>query len=175
MRALKNAGRIAAVVACATLTSCSSVDLSDVSGGGNDPSNETAGLLMTTFGGLGLGIGTTALFTVDDATGRPLEDRREISLAIARGAGPFVTDLAQWLELPPSLLPVLGLALREARPVLGPALEADISVASFQTLLGVALCRDPKLRFHAWRRFDCEALAPLHALPVPPESLLAPI
>ena len=160
-----------AIVTVAVSGGCSSVDMS--SSNANDPA-EQAQFFITSFGAIGLGIGTTAFFTVDPATGHPLSDRREISLAIARGSGPFVTDLAHWLELPPRLMATLGETLRAARPVLEPALDAPITVRSFESLLGVALCRQPQLRYHAWKRFPCERLAPLHSLPVAPDSLVPP-
>jgi|GEM_PF-2979113 len=165
MRCLERA--VLWLVALATL-GCGGVDLSS---DGNDPIIE-ANTFAFSFAGLGLSIGTTAFFTEgDEATGRPLGERREISLAIARGSGPFVTDLAAWLELPPKLLPDLGEALRDARPVLEEALSSELSVKAFESLLGVALCRHPRIRYHAWRRFDCEREAPLHTLSVPPATL----
>lgn len=155
-------------VAVACLSACAGVDFSSEA---NDPIIE-ANTFVSSFASIGLSIGTTAFFTEGEvATGQSLGERREIALAIARGSGPFVTDLAQWLELPPALLPDLGVALRDARPVLHQALSSPLTVKAFESLLGVALCRHPRIRYHAWRRFPCEQLAPLHALLVPPESL----
>lgn len=140
-------------LACAELQPSSDVD---------DPLGESS--LMSIASSLALGAGFAGLFTEPVPTGQALMNRREIALAIARGQGPFVTDLAAWLGLPEALLPALGRALREARPVLEPALSEEISVEGFQTLVGVALCRDRELRYHAWRRFQCERLVPRETL-----------
>lgn len=153
---------IVVVLAAQALGACGSSDLStdDEALGGTAISSGVAA---------SLGFITTGFLTGGDTAGRALESRREIALAIARGNGPFVTDLAAWLELPPALLPELGQALREARPVLDPAMAQPIAVDAFERLVGIALCRHPPIRYHAWKRFNCEALAPLSRLPAPPD------
>jgi hypothetical protein len=146
----------AALVACGSL---------DVSSDNDSPLGRTA--VISSAVGLALSFGTTGLITGGNAAGHALESRREVSTAIARGSGPFVTDLAAWLELPDALVPVLGGALRDARPILEPALDEPITVESFSILLGIAVCKEPKLRYHAWKRFNCERLVPLARLPSP--------
>ncbi len=153
---------IAALVTLQALGACGSSELStdDEALGGSAISSGVAGSLAFI---------TTGLLTGGDTAGRALESRREIALAIARGSGPFVTDLAAWLELPPALLPELGQALRAGRPVLEPALAQPIAVDAFERLIGIALCKHPPIRYHAWKRFNCEALSPLSRLPAPPD------
>jgi hypothetical protein len=156
---------LGAALACTVAHArCSSADLMSSDGDG-----DVSGAAALSSGlGLTLGFFVSGLFTEGDAAGRALESRRELSLAIARGSGPFVTDLAAWLELPPALLPELGQALRDARTALEPALAKPISLQSFETLIGVALCKSPPIRYHAWKRFNCERLVPLSRLSQPP-------
>lgn len=145
------------LAACAELRPSSDVD---------DPLGESS--ILSVASSVALGAGFAGLFTRRPGTGEAVLYRREIALSIARGQGPFVSDLAAWLSLPEPLLPELGRVLREARPVLEPALSEEISVEGFQTLIGVALCKDPVLRYHAWRRFQCERLVPWHMLEADP-------
>ena len=124
-------------------------------------------VLLSSLGSLASSVGTTGMLIDDKSTGRALRNRREIAVAIARGQGPFVTDLAQWLQLPDAMLPALGKALRDARPVFDEALSSELTERAFALLVGVTLCSDPTLRYHAWRRFDCDRMAPLAAPETP--------
>lgn len=148
---------ITAPSACGTL---------DVTSDADSPLGRT--VLISAGIGLALSFGTLELITGDRSpVGHALEHRREVAIAIARGKGPFVTDLAAWLQLPASLVPKLGEVLRRARDVLGEALAEPIAVETFEILLGVALCGDPTLRYHAWKRFECERLVPMRTLALP--------
>lgn len=53
------------------------------------------------------------------------QHRQAIRVAVVRGDGPFVRDLAQALELPAALIPALGEVLQDARPGLEPILIED--------------------------------------------------
>ncbi len=143
------------------LTGCSRMFDASSSESGNAVDDTLA--LVSSLGSIATSVGTTGMAIDSARTGHALEQRREIKVAIARGQGPFVTDLAAWLALPDAMVPALGKALRDARPVLEPALSTDLTEHAFELLLGVALCSDPTLRYHAWRRFDCMRLAPLAA------------
>jgi len=144
------------------VSGCAELDVSDTS-----KDNDARAAAFSTGSAAALGIGLVALLTERGGTGEPVSGRRDIALAIARGQGPFVSDLAGWLELPESMLPALGECLREARPVLEAALSDSLSQKSFETLIGVALCRDERLRYHAWKRYDCARIAPLSTLTEP--------
>ena len=75
------------------------------------------GLGLTVVGGALL-VGAYSIYA-DDVSKLDLEDERpEIRLALARGDGVFVTDLASALHLPPRDVPCLGRTLQAARPVL---------------------------------------------------------
>lgn len=162
MRSTRCLHLVAAVTTASLLGACAELEpTTDM----DEPLGEAS--ILSIASSLALGAGFAGLFTRRPGNGEAVLYRREIALSIARGQGPFVTDLAAWLALPESLVPELGRVLREARPVLEPALSEEISVESFQTLLGVALCRDPVLRYHAWRRFHCERLAPWGSLRAP--------
>lgn len=162
---MRTAARVAIALVASQLAACAELQpSSDV----DDPLGESS--ILSVASSVALGAGFAGLFTRRPGTGEAVLYRREIALSIARGQGPFVTDLAAWLALPEPLVTELGRVLREARPVLEPALSEEISVEGFQTLIGVALCRDPVLRYHAWRRFHCERLVPWETVQVAPPS-----
>lgn len=80
-------------------------------------------LLITGAVLLGLSIvGTVVALTADDGGEFSYlqEHQQEVRIALARGDGPFVADLAQSLALPGSLVPHLGAVIRAARPALEP-------------------------------------------------------
>lgn len=140
-------------LACLVLGACSNLDVSDLN-------NVSVRLALVTGSSAGVTAGAVSAASRDPDPGPMIADRRALATDLARGDGPWVNDLAAWLALPQGLVPQLGKTLREARPVLAEALAEPLSESAFRTLLGVTLCRDEALRFHAWRRFDCAKLAP---------------
>lgn len=87
---------------------------------------------------------------------------RGIRLALTRGEGPFILDVADNLRLPRELLPTLGMTLRNARPSLEPHLvAADPEVGltrddgrRFAESLARALMAEPALTPYVSRLMD---------------------
>jgi len=88
-------------------------------------SSDTDSLLITGAVALGLTVVATLVVVTSDDGGDfsyLREHQQEVRVAIARGDGPFVSDLGQRLGLPSPLLPHLGDVLQAARPALEPPL-----------------------------------------------------
>ncbi|MCC6622875.1 MAG: hypothetical protein IT385_16570 [Deltaproteobacteria bacterium] len=68
-------------------------------------------------------VGTVVALTAEDGGDFSYLERhqQEVRIALARGDGPFVADLAQTLALPAPLVPHLGAVVRAARPALEPS------------------------------------------------------
>ncbi|MCC6622461.1 MAG: hypothetical protein IT385_14450 [Deltaproteobacteria bacterium] len=95
---------------------------------------------VTTVGGL-------VAWTVSDEEMSYLDQhRQDIRVALARGDGPFVRDVAAGLRLPPELVPALGEALRAHRASIEPALAGEeVAPAGFARALDRAVRADPRL------------------------------
>ncbi|MFO0750716.1 MAG: hypothetical protein U1F43_34360 [Myxococcota bacterium] len=132
-----------------TTTTGSGTSKSD--GNGSDGSDTNA-LLITGAVVLGLSVAATviALTADDDSSFSYLErHQQEVRVALARGDGPFVGDVAQRLGLPAPLIPHLGRVLRRARPDLEPELAGGhidkARARAFARALVAALASDPLL------------------------------
>lgn len=93
----------------------------------NAESSSNVGLYILT-GALLLGATTiVGLVLINQAEPVAYMTRHErgIRLALTRGEGPFILDVADNLRLPRELLPTLGMTLRNARASLEPHLVAD--------------------------------------------------
>lgn len=89
---------------------------------------------------------------VRDASRWLAEHRRQVRVDIARGAGPFVDELALAHRLPIALRPTLGAALQRAHgsldaPLAAGAPSADATV-DFAEALGQAMRTEPALAAH---------------------------
>ncbi len=95
-----------------------------VSTKGEEGSSNAVGLYILT-GALILGattLGAVLLMSGDEPAKYVAQHERGIRLALSRGEGPFVLDVADNLGLPQAALPVLANTLRRARPDLEPYL-----------------------------------------------------
>lgn len=116
-----------------------------------------ASIITTTVGG---GVSTTgAVLGLDMSDGDDdfwLSDRREIEVALARGNGTWVDDVATRLALPAGLVPRLGAALQRQRPyLLGVLAPGPLTTRDWISAVGAAACCDPWLRAFAEPRIGC--------------------
>jgi hypothetical protein len=137
------------------------------SGGGSvtstsDDDEVAIGVLVGT--GLGL-LSTTggAITTEQTAQGPPsthLAERRAIEIALARGQGDWIGDLADELGLPDGMVGHLGGVLKAHREPLSRLLEdEELEVDDWERRLGQILCCDEWLYPFAYRRFRCRPAA----------------
>jgi len=89
-----------------------------------DSESDSENALLIT-GAVLLGLSVTATVVVLTEDGGDdfsylQKHQQEVRIALARGDGPFVSDLAERLTLPAALVPHLGEVLRAARPALEP-------------------------------------------------------
>lgn len=118
------------------------------------------GVLVST--GLGL-LSTTggAIITDETDQGPPsarIQDRRAIEIALARGHGAWIADLADEIRLPEGLVGHLGAALKANRAPLSALLaDPELEVGTWRRRLADALCCDRWLYPFAHRRFRCRA------------------
>ncbi|TNF32789.1 MAG: hypothetical protein EP329_09215 [Deltaproteobacteria bacterium] len=162
--------RLAAAVAATSLAAgCASFDKGGSSEGCEGPLVTVAGVL----GGITL---AASLLTMEieygDAKDYLERRRRPIRVALARGSGLFVDDLATVLELPRDAVPTLGAALQAHQPRLDRWLAAaDLTrddVVGFSDDLRAAIASEPRLTPYveaarARLTRDLPALVPLGA------------
>lgn len=137
-----------------------------LSGGSDEDEAAAAVLGLTT---LGTTTTTGGLLTTNELSPSTpslwLADRRNIEIAIARGHGSWIDDLADELALPEGLVPHLGAALRRHHGPLSQALREPLHTSRWERLLGAALCCDPWVRPFASRRFGCHPGEALECAP----------
>lgn len=137
-----------------------------LSGGSEDDQAAAAMLGLTA---LGTTTTTGGLVTTNELSPSTpslwLADRRNIEIAIARGHGGWIDDLADELALPEGLVPHLGAALRRQHGTLSTALREPLHTARWERLLGAALCCDAWVRPFASRRFGCHPEEALECSP----------
>lgn len=96
-------------------------------------------------------VGTVVAFTAsdDDSFSYLERHQQEVRVALAKGDGAFVTDIAQSLKLPHALVSHLGEVLHAARPELEPSLaETRIDrerARAFSKAMVSAIASDPVL------------------------------
>lgn len=150
-------------IALAVATACSSSSSSGITSSSNGSDDETAiaALLTTAVGALSTTGGV--LTTVNSDSPPPsiwLANRRQIRIAIARGHGLWVDDLAAELGLPEGLVRYLGEALKRNQKTLSAVLVREpLRVDDWERTLGDVLCCDPWLHPFARARFECRAPA----------------
>lgn len=131
---------------------------------GDQDADSNVGLYILT-GALLLGATTiVGLVLINKAEPVAYTTRHErgIRMALTRGEGPFILDIADNLRLPRELLPTLGMTLKNARPSLEPHLVADDPVVGltkedgrrFAENLARALMAEPALTPYVSRLMD---------------------
>jgi hypothetical protein len=121
---------------------------------GND--EETAALVLTTSAAGTLATTGVALTVTDsDRQETYLENRREIAIALARGRGSYVDDLADELGLPEGMVAHLGAVLKARRDRLAPRLEDKVLRDDWERWLADELCCDPWIRPFASSSHGC--------------------
>lgn len=106
---------------------------------------------MVLLGITAVGLATQSVIALASADGYLDRHGREVQLALARGEGAFVDDVAAALHVPAALTPRVGAALRGARSALEEALGrasgagADGRAPAFFGAVGRALAADPVL------------------------------
>lgn len=116
-----------------------------------------ASIITTTVGG---GVSTTgAVLGLDLSESSDdlwVANRRETEIALARGTGPWIDDVAARIALPAGLVPRLGAALHRQRDYLLGVLARDLlTTHDWMAAVGAVVCCDPWLRAFAEPRLGC--------------------